>query len=129
MAPQVAPAVQRVGTTAHPQYGIMRIVPGARRPKHTPMIEPVVADPSGTMTTGAVSQELGVNRDTTLNWAKDKVIPGVYKTPAGHFRIDVRVVDAIRTLSARGVRLDARELSLPENRAELERALQPGPPA
>lgn len=80
------------------------------------------------MSTGAVSRELGVNRDTTLNWAREGVIPGVYKTPAGHFRIDSRVVRAIRSLSEQGVRLDARELLQPERRTELERVLTgPGP--
>jgi hypothetical protein len=85
--------------------------------------EPIFGDVAGTMSTGLVARELGVNRDTTLNWARDDVIPGVYKTPAGHFKIDVRVVRAIRGMAEQGVRLDARELLQPERRAELERAL------
>lgn len=75
------------------------------------------------MTTGLVSRVIGVNRDTVLNWARENVIPGVQKTPAGHFKIDVRVVMAIRRLAEKGVRLDARELLQPRRRAELELAL------
>lgn len=97
----------------------MAFMPGKRQLMPN---DPKVSVPSDAMSTGAVSQLLGVNRDTALNWARDDVVPGVYKTAAGHFRIDARVVNVLRGLSERGVRLDARELA--PYRAELEQALQ-----